>query len=573
MPAICGWQLWARFRQVSLLTLPGRVLKRAVPRPRPCLEARLLRIRIACLSLPLLLALSPAAAAAADRLITEDGRVIDLVKGRKTEVGYTLTFNAGEILVGPDSGIASIEIEGDMADYVPQNEDEKKKLADGFIRYRGKWMSRTRYESQLNKEFSESQERLTNLTAHSKWHNAWELETKHFKFKTNTSEELLAYYSNLLEAYYALMNKRIGIKPTLSYRRKKMGVNIYKSRKEFMDLAAAAPGPTTLGYFWSGDDTLNFFHDYEEPKLSEWVALHECTHLLTFLIDQQYGPQIWLNEAVADYYGSSKITQGARGTFEIEPGLLQTDRILTVQQAFEDDNYTRLEDLFFVSRESYTGFHYAHGWSLVYFIYNYENGKHAKAFSKFFKDLYTLKKGIPSTSELGPPPTGVRKVVKPSDIRDLLLKTIKYKTVAELEKDWKAFITEIPIESGPALLKRGLSRTRQGKFEGAIEDLDLAIESGITDPRAWTARGIARAMNGSFQDGIKDLEKALKMAPLNAQIHNRLSQLHVGFAAPLGFDFDLDGDYDDEDGKRHAGFAMELDPSNQTYKRWYEQFK
>lgn len=527
-------------------------------------------LRHAALAAPLLGLLVPSAAA--DRLITDDGRIIELVKARETEEGYSLTFRAGELKVGKDAGIASIEIEGDMSDYEPRNDDEREKLEQGYVRYRGKWLSKVAYENELRKQFEASKERLEEVAAHSDWHNAWEQETRHFVIRSNTSEELLDYYSRLLEAYYDLMNKRIGIKPTLSYQRKKMTVRIFKSHQEFLDLSDA-DSPSVLGYFWSGDDSLNFFHDYEEPTRSEWVALHECTHLLTFLVDQQYSPQIWLNEAVADYYGSSEITEDRRGKIEITPGLLQTDRVLTVQQAFEDDNYTRLEELFFIDRGAFTGFHYAHGWSLVYFFYNHDGGKLAKGFGKFFKDLYTLKKGIPYESRPGPGPTGVAKVVSPSDIRDLLLEAVRYDSVEELEADWKAFIAAIPIESGPALAKRGMNRVRRGEFKDAVQDLDRAIAEGVEDPRVWAFRGLARAFTGGAKSGLEDLQKAVSLDPLNAQFHFRLSQLHVGFASPMGFDLKVDGQYDDPDGRRHAGLATELDPENELYREWFEQFQ
>ena len=59
------------------------------------------------------------------------------------------------------------------------------------------------------------------------------------------------------------------------------------------DLAAGKPvtKDTSRGiriYFWAFDKTLNFFHEYSDPAQSTWVALHECTHLLTYLIEQQY---------------------------------------------------------------------------------------------------------------------------------------------------------------------------------------------------------------------------------------------------------------------------------------------
>jgi len=537
-----------------------------VPAPLPSLQRLHQRL------LPLALAALLAAPAAADRLITEDGRVIQLVKARQVDDGYHLVFENGEFNVGPDARIASIEMEGDMSDYVPQNDDEREKLADGFVRYKGKWMSKARYETERRKEFEAAKERTDELVAHSAWHNAWEKETKHFLIKSNTSEELLDYYAELLEAYYKLMDKRVGIKPTPSYRRKKMTVNIYKSREEFRDLSAANPGASTLGYFWSYDDTLNFFHDYDDPAMSDWVALHECTHLLTFLIDQQYGAQIWLNEAVADYFGSSDIEVDDRGRITITPGKLQTDRVLTVQEAMRDEKDTKLEELFFISRDGYSGFQYAHGWSFVYFLYNADGGKHAKDFTRFFKDLYTLAKGIPYTSQQGAGPTGTEKRVSPKDIRDLLMDAIGYDDLDELEKDWKAFIATIPVDSGPALLKRGLIRTARGQFKDAIDDLDRAIEQGVQDPRAWATRGQARTLMGQRDAGLEDLRQAIELAPLSARYRYALSTALVGVVSFGNMEVEGKLDFDDEEAKAQAGLAMELDPQNAAYERWFQRF-
>src|SRR5204863_6348785 len=129
----------------------------------------------------------------------------------------------------------------------------------------------------------------------------WTKETTHFAIRTNTSPELLDYYANLLETYYSLMDDRFGINPTPTMRRTKLGVNIYKSRKEFTKITHEPAG--VAGFFSPSDKTLNFYHDYEEPDVSNWVSLHECTHLLTFLIDPEYLPQFWVNEGVADFFG------------------------------------------------------------------------------------------------------------------------------------------------------------------------------------------------------------------------------------------------------------------------------
>lgn len=526
------------------------------------------------------LALASSAPLLADRVITEDGRIVSPKKARKEGDGYRLVFEHGEIHVPDASRIQSIEIEGDMSDYVPQNADEEQKLAEGFVRFRGKWMSKSRYEAELNAEFKASKERSDMLAEHAEWHNAWTLETEHFLFKTNTSPELLEHYADLLEAYYDLMDKRVGINPTPTLRRAKMTVSIYRSHLEFYELADA-PGLSVLGYFSPVAQTLNFFHDYAEPGRSDWVALHECTHLLTYLIDDQFRPQIWINEAVADYFGSAEITKDKRGRLAIAPGKLQTDRVLTVQQAITEGKDTKLEKLFFLEQPEFDGFQYAHAWSFVYFLNNYGDGMYQKGFNKFFKDLYTTAKGVPYEMVASYGKAGTGKEVKPEHIQELLLERLKVKDLAELEKQWKAFIAAIPIESREARLKRGLIAVMRGEFDQAITDLDAAIEAGTTDPRAFAARARAKAFKGGPKDGAEDMKKAIELDPLSAAYRYEYSMLLsgiVGLGSPIpGLDISVTRSggekYKDPEAKTQAGLATELDPENDRYREWYAEFE
>ncbi|MEY2784151.1 MAG: hypothetical protein RL277_355, partial [Planctomycetota bacterium] len=331
-----------------------------------------------------------------------------------------------------------------------------------------------------------------------------------------------------------------------------------------------------------------------------WVALHECTHLLTYLIEQQYEPQIWLNEAIADYFGSSKVERDAKGKLVIKPGELQTDRVLTVQQAIKvgkqggaqtgggggkrkssgglsDRPDTKLSELFFLSRDAFDGFQYAHAWSFVYFLNNFENGKYQKGFNRFFKGLYTLEKGI----DVEPAPGG-DKMVSPENIRKYLFARIglKDKDQEQLEKDWKTYIENIPIMGPEARLKRGLYHMRMLEFEEALPDLDAAIAEGSQDPRAWWARGRCKTLSGDAKTAVEDLQKAVSMAPLNAQFRFDLSSAMLGrpsFSGRRGgARLQSDGEqvkFSNPEAKREAGLASELDPENEFYRQWFERFE
>jgi len=532
---------------------------------------------------PLLASILLTAPGFADRLITKDGEVVEVLKARQLSDGsYELLFKSGRIVCSA-SHLKEVEIEGDMSDYVPQNEDEKQKLEKGFVRFEGKWLSKQRYQNLLKQRAEERRERLESLSHHADFSNAYEEETKHFIVRTNATPELLEYYCELLEAYYRLMDKQVGIKPTPTLRRTKMVVNIYRTRDNWEDENEAGVGGGVVGYFSSRDQTLNFYYDSEDPAFTDWVALHECTHLLTYLVEPQAHARIWINEGVADYFGSSDIVRH-KGKLKILPGKLQVDRILTVQQAIKEDKYTRLEQLFKIDRGTFNAFHYAHAWSFVYFLNN--NKKYEKGFKKFFKLNYTLKKVDFEWDR-----SGTVKVVPAREVRRILLDSLKVKDVAKLEREWISFIQGIDVSAPEALFKRAYLNFRSGKTEEwsqALKDLNEAIEGGVDHPRAFATRAALHVMakGGKGRNAaIKDYRKAVELAPLNASFRMSLGLALTGLPvlAP-GVRVTFVGQDGDSvlpkasqekrlEGMMQMGLACDLEPHNTVYSELLESYK
>ncbi|MCP3914125.1 MAG: hypothetical protein GY711_01050 [bacterium] len=526
----------------------------------------------------------------ADRIVTEDGRVIVVKKAREKGEGYTFEFEHGTIEVADKRGIKAVEIEVDMSEYVPKNDDEREKMEKGYIRHKGKWLSKAAYKNVLAKDAAASKKRANEMASYSNWTMAPTHETKHFFLKTDTSPELADYYEKLLEAYYKLMDDRIGIKPTPSLKRTKMKVNVFKSRTEFSETKGTAPG--VAGFFHSGDQELNFYHDYAEPATSDWVALHECTHLLTYLIDPQFRPQIWINEAVADYFGSATIEVDKRGKIQITPGKEQTDRVLTVQQALRDTKAIKLEDLFEIKREDFQAFEYAHAWSFVYFLNNFDEGKYQKGFNRFFRDLYT-RKGVESISVPSYGQAGTGFQVEPQVIRSFLLKKIGVKDTALLEEQWHDYIRAIEIDAPEARLKRGLRSVAMFDMSDALPDLNVAIDSGLADARAYAARARALSTLGMIKKKDKtpqtagskvlsraermklaaeDIAKAIELEPLSARFRYDQAMLMVGASPVMPASMVKEG-HADEAAKAASGLATELDPDNESYRALYERFQ
>ena len=524
----------------------------------------------------------------ADRVITEDGRTIRPRKAREVGEGLVLEFDDGVIELADRRGIVAVEIEGDMSDYVPQNDDEREKLEKGYVRYEGRWMSKAGYENLLAEEAAESKARADEIAAHDRFHDGWTKETKHFEFKTNTSPELLEYYADLLETYYDLMDKRFKIKLSPKMRRTKMKVNIYKRREEFVQDASYPVGPGVLGYFSPNELSLNFYHHYEDPAKTEWVALHECMHLLTELIEPDYVAQIWLNEAVADYFGSANISRDKRGNLVIEPGRPQVERILTVQQAIEEGTVMSLKDLFHVRRDDFHGFEYAHAWGFIYFLNN-SGSKRKKAFDSFFKDIYSLAKGIEYTVENYATQSGVGKVVSPDEIQRVVLDELKVKGdegLDELNEEWLEFMAGLPLDAPEARFKRGYQDLRYLGFrrddhdeeekalDQALADLEFAIENGVEDGRAWQARALGKLFKGDWRGAKQDLEAAVEREPLNAEFRFYLGMIETG-SFTMGRtddDADFEGLSKHPDALTHFALAAELAPDNEYYQEFYERF-
>ena len=531
----------------------------------------------------------------ADRIVTIDGRVLEAKKAREKDGGYVLEFEHGTIVLPDKKMVKTVEIEGDMSEYVPQNDDEKSKLAQGYVKYRGHWMPKVAYQAELEKQAAASRQRADELAAHADWSNAWSKETKHFVVNSNTSPELLDYYCELLETYYALMDDRFGINPGPELKRTKMTVNVFKNVADFRRVAKPDE-PSVLGYFNRATQELNFFHSYSEPAQTEWVALHECTHLLTYLIDPQYLPQIWLNEAIADYFGSSDISRDKKGKLVVKPGALQADRLLTVQDAIKEGNDTKLDKLFDLSHDDFDGFQYAHAWAFIYFL-NESNPKSKKAFDKFFEDLYTQAKGIEYqtvsvSSDFDK--SGTAKQASAAEIRRVVLSYLGAKDLAVLEKQWKSWIAEVTLSGPEQIFKRAYQTVAYGRLyviedgkldrdktienaEQALKDVDTALAAGLKDPRAYWTRFELYKLLGKPEEAKAEIVKALELDPLNARFHWAMGQSMYGdFAGEsdedAGFSVTSDAALEkpSDEAKQHFGLATELAPDNETYR---SQFK
>jgi tetratricopeptide (TPR) repeat protein len=506
-----------------------------------------------------------AAPAPADRIVTATGQVLEgklrdpdgkvPVPPLQPETRYRFALESGTIYV-PGSHIRSFEVEGDMADYVPRDDKEREMLDKGFVRFEGKWISKDRYALEIEKRRAGAAAKLEEERRASDWANAREKETAHFRIRANVPQEVLDEYADLLEAYYATFFRRFKVQPSPTLRRTKMRVNLFKNREDYVDSGGAPSG--TGGYFSWLEGALNFYHDAADREFTRQVMLHEATHLLTYLMNPELYPPTWLNEGVAEYFGSAKV-EGGKGKLEMTPGQILDHRLLLLQQEIDEGKAMTLESVLSTPHLGYRYRHYAYGWAFCHFLF--ESPKYGRKFDKFFKDVYG-ERGVEITQGGGLAPSGVAKVVKPEDSIAYLKTCLGVRKLEDLEKEWHAFVrAELKAERGRGyfFLGRDLyqmaGRPDADEEEGkdpvaeAIRNLDRAIEEmGYRTPDAYYYRALAHERKGNDAKAIEDIRVAIDLDPTDAILH----------AAYGGF---LPAEKREE-ALQEMRIACELDPTN-----------
>lgn len=468
-------------------------------------------------------------------------------KVEKVEDGYVIHFVAGPIRLVNDA-IKEIVVEG--ADFEPTTDEEREMLAKGRIRYRGHWLTKSSYEKKLKKESKERAERLAEIKAHADFGKAWEEETKNFIYKCNVNTEVLDWTVSLFEDYYKLFTK---VLPIPKQKGAKPKVHHFKNSADYQDWAGM---PGTAGYFWSAENALNFYYDPMDVGFTTNVMLHEGMHLLTHQINPDFVAPTWINEGLAEYFGSSKVEKKKRGKgWEITPGQMLDHRLLTMQDFIKEEKYVRLDELFGKQFGAYGYTDYAHGWTFVHFLM--ESPAYGKKFRKYFRDLYTLKGKFKQYAR----GRGASVFISPEEVGKHLLDYLKKKDLKELEDEWIAFVRdEMVAEGGRGYFYLGRDMSMQGRSEEALKNLTKAIEElDYATPRAHYFRSKTYRNLGQREKATQEVRVALDKDPTNAEFRVFLASL-----LPKK---------EKVEAERQLKLACELEPDDATYPWRLEQFR
>jgi tetratricopeptide (TPR) repeat protein len=141
------------------------------------------------------------------------------------------------------------------------------------------------------------------------------------------------------------------------------------------------------GYFQSGQDVdyITLSADEQHGRGTHALAFHEYVHLL--VKNSFRRAPLWLNEGLAEYYGTFRISNGGKTVTVGEP-IKQHLRVLLEHELLP------LETLFAVNNESphYTkpemrALYYAQSWALVHYLLNGNGGQRRQQVSRYLELL------------------------------------------------------------------------------------------------------------------------------------------------------------------------------------------
>ena len=208
--------------------------------------------------------------------------------------------------------------------------------------------------------------------------------TPHYKITSTASDEQTAKVSEAVEALYKSYAEYFGSKGPA----RRFELVLYKDQAQFRTYNRSSPWaeayyrtPRSYAYVSDGD---NPYH---------WM-IHEATHQL--LREQSgYKPEKWINEGIASYFGSSKISGAGLQSGKPHPaaypiwwlpslrlsGNLQNDissgKIIPLRQLITDTGPDISQNV---------NLYYMHYWSLTHFLFHYRDGH----YSEQYKELTAL---------------------------------------------------------------------------------------------------------------------------------------------------------------------------------------
>jgi hypothetical protein len=269
--------------------------------------------------------------------------------------------------------------------------------------------------------------------------------SKYYEIYTNVKPEYAERYGKMLDTYSEKGFQSVfNAKKRLPNGVPKGKIYIYPDQKSFM--AAEGMGPSVGGYYQPGQSRVVCYHGrFGMTGTTKTVLIHEATHQFEdyVLPGKMWNCPVWIIEGFAVFFESAKYDPKKN---KVIIGFVPRDRLANMKQGVSSGNYIGLHELIRTPQPSFTGFHYAHAWSLIYYmVYGGSEKKkvgkscgHAprcknerRHNQEIFSDLFFLAQS---------------KQVTPADTEALFGGAAGFKA---FEEQWKEWILAVPYDFDP----------------------------------------------------------------------------------------------------------------------------
>lgn len=438
---------------------------------------------------------------AQDSLQLMDGRIITNQEMTRSSQGVTIHFKNGDVVVS-NSMIRLSTVGGVVGTDAKWTDEEQAKIARGLVHFEGRWIKERVRQKTLDTRRASRAAKIKDAREHRKWVNRYKTSTAHFNFEYTIDPEIMQGLMELMEVYYKTFTKEWGIKKPRGLG--KLSVKFYHDEEYFQQVSGASPG--TLGFFRFVEPLeLNFFYDRSDVEMTEDVMFHETNHYLTQLIDLKFKYPSWINESLAEYYGSSDWDPVKK---KMATGKLQEGRLAVIQDLIKQGEWQGLEELIRIPHGSFDTNHYAWGWSFVHFLMSHN--KYSKRFKKFYMGLARDRSIDRKQWAFG------MRLVEPDEQVRALKKYLKVKNLAVLEREWRDYVTGLEPATARGYHHAGRLALGYGMPIKASRLLNEAIELGSENPMTHYYLGQALYRRGEYDDAIRSLNTLLELDPLNA---------------------------------------------------------
>ncbi|MFQ5503341.1 MAG: tetratricopeptide repeat protein [Planctomycetota bacterium] len=480
-------------------------------------------------------------------LSLKDGRFLVGKPIERSAKGIIVHFLNGDVEV-PEHLIRDYFSSSPTFDYRPENDQERARLARGMVPFNGRWMKRTEAAKQVQKIQSRLRQRIESQKAHKLWRNRYKVQSRNFTFEHNLPEELFSDLRELLEAYWSVFMKKWNLRPRSKTR---PTVYLYADEQDYYQISGADRGD--VGFYNPRTTALHFYWDRNDPRFTMSTLLHETTHLLVDLVTKNFAYPTWLEESMAEYFGASRWRPKAKDKNQrLTTGQVQPGRLVVVKRDIRKGKWLGIRDM--MKAKEFTATNYAWGWTFVHFLMS---SKYAKKFETFYLDLAHRKRGVRRV-EVG----GRKNEVPVEEQERLLLRYLRVKSMAVLEKQWHEHIERLEVDSLEAMEEAGQFLRIFGQFDQAKKLFAKAVSMGAKLPQTY-------ASYASLLDGPDEINQALAMIDRAIELDPLEPEHYYSKAKILIRKKELKSD---REAKRLFNLAAEIDPENLVYQAFAQNW-